>query len=178
MRKFTQRELLSEGFWDSFKGAAKGAMQVGKEIANVVAPEITEPYKKLVNWKQGATDRINAAANPEKALDKFLNDYSFHRLPNTKIQKLKKPTVEGDVMYAALVSRLHINDEGQPEAELPEDSKRPYGGVFKNPRVIVKLNRDNQFKMVRSPLREMGSFEDKENPPPVKPPPVKPPPTP
>ena len=54
MRTYSQAELLEEGFWDKFKGAAKGAAKTvrgatraGATIARAIAPEITDPLDEI-----------------------------------------------------------------------------------------------------------------------------------
>jgi hypothetical protein len=148
MRKFTQRELLSEGFWDSFKsaaiGGAKGAMQVGKEIANVVAPEITEPFKKLQDWKKGATHRIKAAANPQQEVLDYLFELGMMPLPGEKVRTGQK-TKDGSQLYIVKVQ----------EFDYDENSNIKPGYQFnpKNNTAIIKVTNDNNVEKVRLPER-------------------------
>lgn len=58
MRKISQAELCSEGFWDGFKPknwgkVAKGAVRAGADIARSLAPEITNPIDKLDSKLRG-----------------------------------------------------------------------------------------------------------------------------
>jgi len=168
MRKFTQRELLSEGFWDSFKsaaiGGAKGAMQAAKEVANVVAPEITEPFKKLKDWKKGATHRIKAAANPQQEVLDYLFELGMMPLPGEKVRTGQK-TKDGSQLYIVKVQEFDYNQKGEIEQ----------GYKFKenNNTAIIKVTTDNNVEKVRLPERR---YARDPNPPPVNPPPVNPPP--
>jgi hypothetical protein len=54
IKKFTQSEIISEGFWDGFKPqnwgkVLKGGLKVAADVARTIAPEITDPIDKLDN---------------------------------------------------------------------------------------------------------------------------------
>lgn len=54
IKKFTQLEIISEGFWDGFKPknwgkVARGGLKVAGDVLRTVAPELTDPIDKLDN---------------------------------------------------------------------------------------------------------------------------------
>ena len=60
MKKLSQLELLSEGFWSGFKKVAggvgktaRGAVRAGAEVLRTVAPEVTDPLDNLDNTLRG-----------------------------------------------------------------------------------------------------------------------------
>jgi hypothetical protein len=148
----TQKDLLLEGFWSNF---ASGVWTGAKEISKVVAPEITEPVTNIVNWGRETDKKMKAAMFPIRELVKFLNDYGFHPLPKGSIKQLPTKSLDGDTLFSAVVSRLKIGDNGKAEAE---PGSREMGGIFKNPKVIVKMTRDKKFEMVRDPRQEVGEY--------------------
>jgi len=70
MRKFTQRELLEEGFWDRFKGVVRA----GAGLARKVAPEITDPLDQLQNTITGVRNdyKQGKAGVPDSKVDRPL----------------------------------------------------------------------------------------------------------
>jgi hypothetical protein len=161
MRKFSQRELLEEGFWDSFvKPGARGAWQAAKEVANVVAPEITEPFKKLRNWKDDARERIEAAADPEKAILRFLEDNGYMPIKGATIQRAKNPTKKGHVNYITRVQMVEYGNKGELQ--------RGYTFPTNKDVAIVKMDKDKNLSFVKQPDKRSA----KEEAPPVNPPPV------
>ena len=54
--KFSQKELLEEGFWGNFKKpfkVARGLYHAGKAVASSIAPEITEPLSNAKHAVKG-----------------------------------------------------------------------------------------------------------------------------
>lgn len=54
MYKFTQKDLIVEGFWDGFKPqnwgkVMRGGVKVAGDVLRTVAPELTDPIDKLDN---------------------------------------------------------------------------------------------------------------------------------
>lgn len=75
--KYSQKEMLEEGFWDFFKpsrspilrglgkvaktgyGLARGVTKGGEYLARTLAPEITNPIDNFGNWTTGLKDAIS-----------------------------------------------------------------------------------------------------------------------
>ena len=53
MKNLTQREILSEGFWNRFKKVAGGAINAVKKTAEYTVPEL---YKPISNTKTAIKD--------------------------------------------------------------------------------------------------------------------------
>jgi len=61
MHKISQRELLSEGFWNQFSSVARRVGETGKAIGSVVAPEIADPIKKGHEWLKTTKKNVKRA---------------------------------------------------------------------------------------------------------------------
>ena len=58
IKRLTQLEIISEGFWDGFKPqnwgkVARGGLKVAGDVLRTVAPELTDPIDKLDNKLHG-----------------------------------------------------------------------------------------------------------------------------
>ena len=151
MRKFTQRELISEGFWNNFKGAVKGTATLGKEIAKVVAPEITDPLEKLGAWKDRTYGKVEAAANPEKAVKNFLIDngyYPYEEIVPHKRGKLESSNKgKGGQNYITKVVELEYDKQGKAK-------KSPH--KYSNPVAIVAMDKDYNMSFLKRPRRDFA----------------------
>jgi hypothetical protein len=99
MEKWTQVELLSEGFWDSFKkavgtgvGVARGAVAGAAKALDYVAPEITRPLKGA----EAAAKDIGGAAKTQfdryskglkQTIADNLDDMGYQLDPNSQIKR-------------------------------------------------------------------------------------------
>lgn len=153
MYKLSQRELLEEGFWDSFKkgyGKLKDskvgrlAQQLGqgvKEVANVVAPNTMSQAGNMIKSVRSAGQRIKQAGLKieERILD-WMDEQGIVPIPNDTV-KLGKNTPKGQ-HYVVKVAQKGINKEGDT---VP-------GKKFRYPQAIVLFDREkNIFEWVIKP---------------------------
>tara|TARA_R110002167_G_scaffold98020_8_gene258384 strand:+ start:7491 stop:7967 length:477 start_codon:yes stop_codon:yes gene_type:complete len=94
MRKFTQKDLLEEGFWDNFKGVVRA----GANVARMVAPEITDPLDKLQNAYTDTKNKfkLGKAGVPDDANTRPLTTHETEQLKNSakdETMKVDKTTM-------------------------------------------------------------------------------------
>jgi hypothetical protein len=152
----TQRDLLSEGFWSNFKGNLKslgrGAMTAGREIGKVVAPEISRPLSAANQWRWDFTKRVKAATDPMGAMKKFLIDNGYY--PISKAKQAKSPTEDGAILFRVRVSELDYDSVTYQ----PIPTKGRWDGYsYKNPVMILQMDRHNDFKILKHPRRDSAS---------------------
>jgi hypothetical protein len=158
MHKYTQRELIQEGFWQGFKNAAKGAATFGKEVAKVVAPEITDPLSKAINWKDKTVEKTRAASNPVEAVKNFLIDNGY--FPYEKIVAHQKGKLEGSGKskggqnYITKVKELQYDKDGK--AELSQYD-------YSNPVTIVSMDKDYNMSFLKRPRRDYAKVRTGKN---------------
>ncbi len=90
MHKFTQKELLEEGFWDSFKRGVTATFQGAKEVANVFAPKTSAQISAIKKGSKDAFARIEQARKPieERILD-WMDEQGKVPIPGDTIKKGK-----------------------------------------------------------------------------------------
>jgi len=79
MRKYTQRELLEEGFWSTVKKIGSGIKRTAKiadKVLTPVLPEVTRLVKDPVNYIKGIKD----AATGYDPKSKDLSDKAIHEM--------------------------------------------------------------------------------------------------
>jgi len=153
MYKFSQRELLEEGLWDSFKKGvnkvanskigrlAKTGFQIGKEIGKVVAPNTSSQLANIRSAGRGILQRIGQAGKTieERILD-WMDEQGFVPIPNDII-KMGKNTPKGQ-HYTIKVAQKGITPEGNSVA----------GKKFRYPQAIVLFDKDkDSFDWVIKP---------------------------
>jgi hypothetical protein len=175
MRKFSQRELLSEGFWDSFKNTVRGVSTFGAEMARKIAPEITDPLDKTEAWFRGTKEKVDAARDPVGAVKSFLIDNGY--FPISDIVPHKKGKLQGSDKgkggrnYIAKVVELEYGDDGIAQ---------PSQNTYTNPVAIVSMDKDYRMTFLKRPRRDFAKDVNKKKNvnkkkkvnPPVNPPPV------
>jgi hypothetical protein len=154
MHKFTQRELLREGFWDSIKNTVSGVATLGKEVAKVVAPEITDPVSKTVDWFKGTKEKVDTVRDPIKAVEEFLVDNGY--FPISDIVPHKRGKLQGSDKskggrnYITKVVELEYGDDGMAQ---------PSEHTYTNPVTIVTMDKDYQMKFLKRPRRDFAKKE-------------------
>jgi hypothetical protein len=157
MRKYTQRELIQEGFWQGFKNAAKGAAVIGKEVAKVVAPEITTPLSQASDWLDKTKQKARTAANPEEAVKNFLIDNGYY--PYEKIVAHQKGKLEssdknkGGQNYITKVKELQYDKNGKAEVSQYD---------YSNPVTIVSMDKDYNISFLKRPRRDYAKDRSKQ----------------
>lgn len=140
MHKISQREILTEGFWDKFRQVG----ELTKSIGNVVAPEISDPIQKGTEWMRTTKKNIKRAGMTmdELAWEQIIEDGYF---PHSKKMRWKKKKNSDDTVTGSVdVSELEHDDQtGEPIAGRPyQRDKSKY--IFKfdpNTREIKTLRR-------------------------------------
>ena len=146
MYKFSQRELMEEGLWSSLMKAgnkisnskigrfAKGAIQLGKEIGKVVAPNTSSQLTNIIGGVRSARQRIGQAGKTieERILD-WMDEQGYVPIPNDII-KMGKNTPKGQ-HYVIKVAQKGITPEGESVA----------GKKFRYPQAIVLFDRDKDI---------------------------------
>jgi hypothetical protein len=90
MHKHTQKELIDEGFWDSFKTAARVSKAIGKEIAKVAIPQSYQNIKNVVGNIRGARRNIKTAFKTvEERIMDWIDEMGFTPVENAKIKKIR-----------------------------------------------------------------------------------------
>jgi hypothetical protein len=139
--RITQKDLLSEGFWDNFKTVANGVKTTIGEVGKVVAPEIANPVTNIITRGREMKDKISKAFKNknQNALD-FLHDRGFFILPDEKIHWGGK----GDNVGVVQVGELDFSDDGTPKL----------GGLYNNPRLVFQYDAPTKgFKIIKQPYR-------------------------
>lgn len=137
--KPTKENLLTEKFWENLKGAARSVGTAAKEVAKVVAPEVTDPITNAVGRVKDIGSKISKSARTkDQNAILFLRDMGYILLPGGKINWQGK---NGNV-GTAKVGELDFRD-GKPVL----------GGRYNNPRIVIQHIGDGNFKIVKQPYR-------------------------
>jgi hypothetical protein len=150
MYKFSQKELLEEGFWDTFKNSKIGRLgkkfyQGAKEVAGVIAPNTSSQIGNIVKGVRGATQRIKQAGQTiqERILD-WMDEQGIVPIPDENI-KLGKNTPKGQ-HYVVKVAQKGVTPTGDT---VP-------GKKFRYPQAIVLFDRDkDSFDWVIKPRSDV-----------------------
>lgn len=124
MYKISQKELLSEGFWDKFSNSpivrkvAKAASVAGS-IANAIAPEFANPINKSRDWLKNAREKANRAGmtRDEISLEYIKEDGFFPNPKEATIRWNNKKNADGTFNGTIKVGELE-NDETTGEPKL------------------------------------------------------------
>ena len=150
MYKLSQRELLEEGLWDSFKNSkigrfTKGAIQLGKEIGKVVAPNTSSKLTNIASGFRSAKQRIKQSYQTleERILD-WMDEQGIVPIPDDKI-KIGKNTPKGQ-HYLVKVAQKGVTPTGESVA----------GKKFRYPQAIVLFDKDKDiFEWVIKPRTDV-----------------------
>lgn len=146
MKKLTQKELLTEGFWSGFKPSnwgkvARGALRAGAEIARTVAPEIMNPVddtrSALHRYKNSFTQGYDGIPDPVRLKSDLKNEIT-HGVANAIVNDIKIGLVRQNMQ---MISKYGIKHHGVD----PENGNRLY--MLK---VITPQNRKGQWITVDS----------------------------
>jgi hypothetical protein len=146
MYKLSQKGLLEEGLWDSFKKGynkvadskigrlAKSGYQLGKEIGKVVAPNTSSQLANITQAGRGINQRIRQAYQTieERILD-WMDEQGIVPIPDEKI-KMGKNTPKGQ-HYLIKVAQKGITPTGE---SVP-------GKKFRYPQAIVLFDKDKDI---------------------------------
>lgn len=124
MYKISQKELLSEGFWDKFSNSpivrkvAKAASVAGS-IANIIAPEFTNPINKGRDWLKNTKEKANRAGmtRDQISLEYIKEDGFFPNPKDATIRWNNKRNADGTFNGTIRVGELE-NDETTGEPKL------------------------------------------------------------
>jgi hypothetical protein len=156
MSKISQKELLEEGFWDSFSNSKIGRIgsqigEFGKSVANVVTPEITDPLKKGSEWLKNTKKNVKRAGmnRDQLAWEQIVED-GYYPLSD-KMRWKNKANSDGTSTGSVDVAELdHDLNTGEPVAGRPYQSdKSKY--IFK----FDPSTRD--IKTLRRPRRDQAT---------------------
>lgn len=146
MSKISQKELLSEGFWDKFASSKPGRLisqgiEAGKQAASIVAPEIYDPLKKGVDKLRDVRASIKEAGKTiEEKIKRWVKEQG-----NFAISEPKKIATypDGKTHYS-----LRIAEKGVSAI----DNSEVAGRIYRNPSAVVGYNpRDKQFSWINKP---------------------------
>ena len=133
MKKYTQREILAEGFWSnlaqkSVQGVkntaslagrtAKGALAIGKFASEKMAPELYNPIKGVVDSIKDLNQRLIKATTPEATyIENKLRNQGYS-LTNNIIYKVKMMPGDEKQLYKVSVKiRSDFISVGEPNPQ-------------------------------------------------------------
>jgi hypothetical protein len=158
MHNYTQKELMSEGFWSDFVAPkAAGAWQLGKEIGKVVLPKTSENIGKVVQGTRDAAQRVDQAFTKMSDRVKFwLDENGIVPIKGEPIKKIKD-FPDGNKHFAVKVAEKGVD---------PDTGDAIPARKFKYPSAIILYNRkDNTFKWVTKPrMDQLITVRDPNNP--------------
>jgi len=146
MYKISQKNLLEEGFWDNFKKSSIGrninqAIEAGKQVASIVAPEVYDPIKKGVDKLRDVGASVKEAGKTiEEKIERWVKEQG-----NFAITEPRKIATypDGKIHYS-----LRITEKGISAV----DNSEIAGRVYRNPSAVVGYNpRDKQFSWINKP---------------------------
>ncbi len=134
MHKFTQRELLNEGFWSAF---ARAGIEAGK----FVLPKASENIGKAVEGGRGVLDRIADAYTPmEKRVLEWMDEQGRVPLPDSPIKRVKK--FRKGMHFAMKIAEKAVKENGDTTV----------GRMYRDPHAIVLYKKkENRFEWVVKP---------------------------
>jgi hypothetical protein len=153
MSKISQREILSEGFWDSFSSVARRVGETGKAIGNVVAPEIADPIKKGHEWLKTTKKNVKRAGMTRDEIVKeqiIESGFHPHQDKNGVESKIKwgKKNTDDTITGSLKVGELGYRNDGEPYMAAE------FQNVLKSD-VIFRYDPDKRdIKIVRAPYRQ------------------------
>ena len=163
--KISQKELLEEGFWDAF-GKAKEKLRekfprttrlasLAGSVADVVAPEIMQPFRKQKEWRDAASEKAKRASMTQnEIIMDYIREDGFHELKDETLRWNPKRNADGTYTATIKVGEL-INDEITGEPKL--------GRTFSPDKstYIVKFDpKTRTAKRVKGPERHLASSTD------------------
>jgi len=134
--KLTQKQILSEGFWDNIKSAAntggkmiRGAYRTGKAITKTIAPEIYDPVN---NIKQGLKGWGAAYTR------------GYHGIPEPGDEKFDRENSSNPQLARSVVEKINLGLEQSGYDLLPKYGFQPYGVDPKNGTKLYKVAARNK----------------------------------
>lgn len=118
MKKLTQKDLLTEGVWDSFPARVlKGAAAVGKFATKALAPEIYNPIAGAVAGFKDLNQQVIKATTPEATyIENKLANQGYTIVGN--ISKIKMRSGDEKQLYKVSVKiRQNFIGFGEPNPE-------------------------------------------------------------
>ena len=142
MRKITQKDLLNEGFWDRFSTpTTRQAWEAIKQVGNVVAPEIAQPLKNIVDKSRSMSAAIREAGKPmqERMANWILEQGKF--MLKTPKDLGKYP--DGKTHYAVEISEKGVHKDTNQEVA---------GRAYRAPYAVISYDPSSKkFDWVNKP---------------------------
>ena len=116
MHKISQKDLLSEGFWDKFQSVGRQVKDVAKTYGGVIAPEIVDPLKKGIDFLRSSRKSRKRAgmSATELAMEHIMED-GFHPLEKAKIKWNPKMNTDDTYTGNVMVGELELDNAGNPK---------------------------------------------------------------
>lgn len=150
----TQKDLLSEGFWNNFKGVVKGVGAVAKEIGKTVLPQTAKAIDDTANYGKKLKHAYIRNSNFDKFLKNFIMDNGFYPISKPNSHKSK----DGHVIYILNVSELDYDQRGEPTP-----GAGVYNGyAYKQPKMIIQKSND-ELKILKNPKRDSANINISSN---------------
>jgi len=147
---YSQRELLSEGFWNKFASAAgsvgRAAVGVGKLAAKVAAPELYEYGKKKIDTvKQLNKDLIKDTTPTSKYLQNKFAQQGFKVISVRWVQQLENGVKPDEPLYDIVYLKpVMTTDPNNPSAAPTKsfDTQNPqYDRVNKDGQSVMSIEK-------------------------------------
>jgi hypothetical protein len=141
MKRFTQKEILTEGFWDGFKPrnwgrVAKGAIRMGADALRMVAPEITNPLDKVDQARWGLKNSF---------------EQGYGGVPDQRQTQVDAKQKMGNAVAKSVHDNITIGLASQNLKLIPKDGIRKHG-------VDPSNGNDLYILKVSSPKNQKGEW--------------------
>lgn len=174
MSKISQKDLLSEGFWNNFTASGimdnigKGKEKLRKKfptttkalswagsVADAVAPEIMNPIRKGTEWRRNVAEKGQRASMTQDQITMdYIHEDGFHEERGEKLNWNPKRNADGTYTGTIKVGEL-VNDPQTGDPKLG----RTYSADKST--YIVKFDpKTRTAKRVRGPDRQLASSTD------------------
>ena len=164
MSKISQKELLSEGFWDKFDPAPayRQAKSLVKDVSKVVAPEIYDPISKGKDWLKNFKKNFKRAAmSVEEIVKEQLIENGYYPLTDDKGNEaqIRWGSKNSDDTKNGVISvgKVGFDESGNPYmAATFADPTR--GGKRSNELVFTYDEDTKNVKITRAPYKMSGAI--------------------
>jgi hypothetical protein len=142
MRKFTQQELLEEGFWDGFKKVANVGKVLGKAAAKAIDPDLYGKIKSDVEGIKSISNNVSKAANLKKFIINSLASQGYIVVPDktTKLPEFSElPRIPGDPIrkFRTVIQTdpnyLRVGDQNPETPVIVDDDGKIIRNLLKQP---------------------------------------------
>lgn len=146
MRKVTQKELLSEGFWGKVGRGVKAAGVLTKDLADTFVPEISNPIRKTWNRGKEVYKNVDNALTPLRTrLFRNLMSQGYYLLSRENDIRGIANHQDDAKHYVVRVSVLDYDDNGKPLPTFQYDNSgaiAKHNGVpiIKHIKIVVDEN--------------------------------------